>query len=63
MAVQWLGISAFTAVGPSSIPVQGTKILQAVWYSKKKTNKLNKQPTPTKKTDTRFSIKNFNKLL
>ena len=35
MAVQWLGISAFTAVGPSSIPVQGTKILQAVWYSKK----------------------------
>ena len=35
MADQWLGISVFTAMGPGSIPGQGTKILQAVWYSKK----------------------------
>ena len=27
MAVQWLGLHAFTAVDPGSIPGQGTKIL------------------------------------
>ena len=36
MAVQWLGLCAFTAVGPSSIPDQGSKIPQAVLYGQKK---------------------------
>jgi len=31
LAVQWLGLSGFTAVGLVSIPGQGTKILQATW--------------------------------
>ena len=35
MAVQWLGLGAFTAVGPGSIPGLGTKILQATWHSQK----------------------------
>ena len=30
LAVQWLGLHAFTAKGPSSIPGWGTKIPQAV---------------------------------
>ena len=30
LAVQWLGLPAFTAVGPGSIPGQGTKIPQAM---------------------------------
>ena len=29
LAIQWLGLSTFTAVAPGSIPSQGTKILQA----------------------------------
>ena len=29
LAVQWLGLSAFTAEGSGSIPGWGTKILQA----------------------------------
>ena len=29
LAIQWLGLSVFTAVAPDSIPGQGTKILQA----------------------------------
>lgn len=33
--VQWLGLTAFTAVGPVSIPSQGTKIQKAAKYSKK----------------------------
>ena len=33
--VQWLGFTAFTAVGLVSVPSQGTKILKAARYSKK----------------------------
>ena len=36
MVVQWLGLWVFTAKGTGSIPVQGTKILQATWHSFKK---------------------------
>ena len=42
LAVQWLGLHAFTAVGLSSIPGQGTKILQAE-HSKPKNKKQKKQ--------------------
>ena len=32
LAVQWLGLDAFTAMGPGSIPGLGTKISQqAAW--------------------------------
>ena len=31
LAVQWLGLGAFTAVAQGSIPGQGTKIAQAPW--------------------------------
>ena len=37
LAVQWLGLHAFTAKGMGSIPGQGTKIPQATQYSKNKT--------------------------
>ena len=37
--VQGLGLSAFTAKGPGSIPDQGSKILQAVQHSGKKKKK------------------------
>ena len=30
LAVQWLGLCAFTAEGPGSFPDRGTKILQAM---------------------------------
>ena len=38
LAVQWLGLGAFTAVGLGSIPGWGTKILQLrpMWHSRKK---------------------------
>ena len=39
--VKWLGLGAFTAVGPDSIPGWGTKILQATQCSQ--TNKQTKQ--------------------
>ena len=35
LVVQWLGHHAFTAEGRGSIPVLGTKILQATWCSQK----------------------------
>ena len=35
LAVQWLGLGAFTAQGPVSIPGQGTKIPQAARYGQK----------------------------
>ena len=38
--VQWLGLHAFTAEGPGSIPGEGTKIPQAAWLRQK-----NKQKT------------------
>ena len=34
--VQWLGLRAFTAEGPGSIPGWGTKILQAATAAQKK---------------------------
>ena len=34
--VQWLGLRAFTAKGPGSVPGRGTKILQAVQHHRKK---------------------------
>ena len=36
LAVQWLGLCAFTAEGMGSIPGQGTKILQAAPHNRKK---------------------------
>ena len=36
LAVQWLEHHAFTAEGMSSVPGQGTKILQVVQHSPKK---------------------------
>ena len=36
LAVQWLGLCAFTAEGPGSIRVQGTKIPQATQRGQKK---------------------------
>ena len=35
LVVQWLGVSAFTAVGLGSVPNQGTKIPQAAQHSQK----------------------------
>ena len=34
--MQWLRLGVFTAVGPGSIPFQGTKIPQAIQCEKKK---------------------------
>ena len=36
LAVQWLGLGAFTVTGRGSIPGWGTKIPQAVWLSQRK---------------------------
>ena len=44
---QWLGLSAFTAVGSGSIPRWGTKILQAArcgWKQQQPQNKLTVDP-------------------
>ena len=40
--VQWLGFCALITKGPGSIPGkdQGTKIVQPVWYGKKKKKKI-----------------------
>ena len=35
LVVQWLGLHAFTAEGPGSIPGRETKILQATWHDQK----------------------------
>ena len=40
MAVQRLGLWAFTAKGMGSIPGQGSEILQAMWHGKEKSEKL-----------------------
>ena len=37
--VQWLGLGAFTAKGPGSIPGWGTKNPQATWCGQKKKKK------------------------
>ena len=39
--VQWLGPGVFTVMVPHSIPGQGTKILQAVWFSQIKNKNRN----------------------
>ena len=39
LAVQWLGLSTFTAKGTGSIPGRGTKIPQAAWCGHKKKKK------------------------
>ena len=42
--VQWLGLRAFIAEGPGSVPGQGTKISQTVQCGRKKQkNKTKKQ--------------------
>ena len=40
LVVQWLRLSAFTAVALSSVPGWGTKIPKATWYSQKKKKKI-----------------------
>ena len=35
LVVQWLGLDAFTARAPGSVPVQETKVLQAMCCAKK----------------------------
>ena len=54
LAVQWLGVHAFTAEGPGSIPGLGTKILRATQCSQKKERKKEKKSILIK-----FLIKNF----
>ena len=36
LAVQWLRLCAFIAMGPGSVPGWGAKILQAAWRGQKK---------------------------
>ena len=36
LAVQWLGLGTFTAVGPGSIPGQGTRSPDTMWPKNKK---------------------------
>ena len=43
LAIQWLGRSAFTAVGPGSVPDWATKISQALWCSQKNTKNKQKK--------------------
>ena len=45
LVVQWLGLCAFTAKGPDSVPGRGTKILQASQCGQeKKQEKRSYQP-------------------
>ena len=39
LAVQWLGLFTFTAVGLGSVPGWGAKIPQAAWHSQKRRKK------------------------
>ena len=39
LVVQWLGLCAFTATGPGSIPARGTKIPKAAWHGQRKKKK------------------------
>ena len=65
--VPWLGFGAFVAIGPSSIPGQGTNIPRAEWYSQKKKKKKFKQKnkTLTKKKTSYYPLfkTNFNVLV
>ena len=40
LVVQWLGLCAFIAKSPGSIPAQGTKIPQAAWHGQKKQRRI-----------------------
>ena len=53
--IQWLGLGAFTAEGPGSIPGQGTKIPQATWRGQKKKRQTLLGHTTEKSRDT-FSL-------
>ena len=46
LVVQWLGLLTFMAKGVSSIPGQGTKILQVRWYSQNKYSMVVNQSYP-----------------
>ena len=50
LAIQWLGLGSFAAMGPESIPGQGTKLQQAVEPSQnqKKKNFLSFFPSKQK---------------
>ena len=51
--VQWVGLHISTAEGTGSIPSQGTKVPQTVWYSqKKRKTKQNKKAQPTNQPKT-----------
>ena len=39
LAVQWLGLHAFTAENMGSIPGRGTKIPQAAWHGQERKRK------------------------
>ena len=41
LAIQWLGLGSFTAMGPESIPGQGIKLQQAVQSSQNQKKKKN----------------------
>ena len=45
LAVQGLGLPAFTAEGAGLMPGQGTKVPQAVWHGQKKKKDKNPQET------------------
>ena len=47
LAVQWLGLRAFTAEGEGSVPGRGTGIPQATWHSQNQTK--TKQKTKNQK--------------
>ena len=40
LAIQWLGLGSFAAMGPESIPGQGTKLQQAVEPSQNQKKKF-----------------------
>ena len=43
LAMQWLVLCVFTAMGPGSVPGRGTKIPQAAWHGQKTKRKTSKQ--------------------
>ena len=54
LVVQWLGLRALIAEGPSSIPGWGTKIPQAAWRGQK--NFLIKKPKRTTGCPVKFEF-------
>ena len=57
-AVQWLGLRAFNAMAPDSIPGQGTKILQALQCSQNNNNNNNNNhPTILIQVIHRYTLK------